>query len=236
MVVCTPELNTLRDVRECQRVFGEIIRLDMKRVCFVFNHNQPFAVLGRDQFESALEQPMNFELPHAGESAYKAANRGEPLVLAHSGSAYSKAVERMRRAVVHVDAKAAPEEPLRGDWRPRRGPQARLWWLARRTARQARELGEADKDGIASNRATALDGSFCRAGRRASWQRSRRLLKELKASRERHHLPAGRSRRCAVHRAAAVACASPRLTALGASECWRSTARRVLWRHGRADR
>ena len=58
IVVCTPELNTLRDVRECQRVFGEIIRLDMKRVCFVFNHNQPFAVLGREQFESALEQPM----------------------------------------------------------------------------------------------------------------------------------------------------------------------------------
>jgi CRP-like cAMP-binding protein len=105
IVVCTPELNTLRDVRECQRVFGEIIRLDMKRVCFVFNHNQPFSVLSRDQFESALEQSMNFELPHAGEAAYKAANRGEPLVLAHSGAAYSKAVERMRRTLVPVEAK-----------------------------------------------------------------------------------------------------------------------------------
>jgi CRP-like cAMP-binding protein/CO dehydrogenase nickel-insertion accessory protein CooC1 len=109
IVLCTPELNTLRDVRECQRVFGEIIRLEMKRVCFVFNHNQPFAVLGREQFESALEQPMNFELPHAGEAAYKAANRGEPLIMAHAGSAYSKAVERMRRALVPVDAKATPK-------------------------------------------------------------------------------------------------------------------------------
>jgi Flp pilus assembly CpaE family ATPase len=109
MVICTPELNSLRDVRECQRVFGEIIRLDMKRVCFVFNHNQPFSVLGREQFESALEQPMNFELPHAGEAAYRAANRGEPLVLAHSGSGYSKAVERMRRTLVPIEAKIEPK-------------------------------------------------------------------------------------------------------------------------------
>ena len=112
MVVCTPELNTLRDVRECQRVFGEIIRLDMKRVCFVFNHNQPFAVLAREQFEQALEQPMNFELPHAGEAGYKAANRGEPLVMAHAGSPYSKAVERMRRALVPIDVKVAPKRKL----------------------------------------------------------------------------------------------------------------------------
>jgi pilus assembly protein CpaE len=107
IVVCTPELNTLRDVRECQRVFGEIIRLDMKRIRFVFNHNQPFAVLGREQFETALEQPMHFELPHAGEAAYKAANRGEPLVLGSAGSAFSKGVQRMLRALVPNEPKLA---------------------------------------------------------------------------------------------------------------------------------
>src|SRR5438105_2299891 len=100
IVVCTPELNTLRDVRECQRVFGEIIRLDLKRVSFVMNHNQPFAVLSREQFESALEQSMSFELPHAGDAAYNAANRGEPLVLGNSGSAYSKAIETLARPLV----------------------------------------------------------------------------------------------------------------------------------------
>src|SRR5919201_5846385 len=86
LVVCTPELNTLRDVRESVRVFGEIIHLENRRISFVFNHNQPFAVLGREQFESTLEQPMTYELPHAGETAYKAANRGEPLVLGSGGS------------------------------------------------------------------------------------------------------------------------------------------------------
>jgi pilus assembly protein CpaE len=110
IVLCTPELNTLRDVRESQRVFGEIIRLDLKRVAFVFNHNQPFAVLGREQFESALEQPMTFELPHAGEAAYKAASRGEPLVTSQSGSAYSKAIEKL----VHL---LVPAEPKTGQKR-----------------------------------------------------------------------------------------------------------------------
>jgi pilus assembly protein CpaE len=113
IVLCTPELNTLRDVRECQRVFGEIIRLDVKRVAFVFNHNQPFAVLGREQFEAALEQTMTFELPHAGDAAYKAANRGEPLVLCNSNSAYSKAVERFLHSLVPAEPKSAQRRGLR---------------------------------------------------------------------------------------------------------------------------
>jgi pilus assembly protein CpaE len=114
IVVCTPELNTLRDVRECQRVFGEIIRLDVKKVCFVFNHNQPFAVLGREQFESALEQTMLLELPHAGEAAYKAASKGEPLVTSNSGSTYAKAIEKLVHLLVAVEPKPAQKRGLNG--------------------------------------------------------------------------------------------------------------------------
>jgi CRP-like cAMP-binding protein len=112
LVVCTPELNTLRDVRECQRVFGEIIHLDAKRIDFVFNYNQPFAALAKEQFESALEQPMSFELPHAGEAAYRAASLGEPLVLSNGGAAYSKAVERIVRAIVPAEPKATHKRGL----------------------------------------------------------------------------------------------------------------------------
>jgi CRP-like cAMP-binding protein len=106
LVVCTPELNTLRDVRECLRVFGEIIHLDTKRVSFVFNHNQPFAVLGKEQFESALEQVMTYDLPHAGEAAFKAANRAEPLVLSNGGSPFSKSVEKIARSLVPAEPKS----------------------------------------------------------------------------------------------------------------------------------
>lgn len=112
LVVCTPELNTLRDVRECQRVFGEIIRLDLKRVSFVFNHNQPFVVLSREQFEAALEQQMSFELPHAGEGAYKAAARGEPLVLGTRGGAFTRAVEKLVATLVPAEPRSGQKRGL----------------------------------------------------------------------------------------------------------------------------
>lgn len=107
ILLCTPELNTLRDIRECQRVFSEIIHLDPAKLVFVFNHHQPFVVLSREQFEAALEQPMAFELPHAGEAAYKSAARGEPLALTNAGSAYSKALDKLRQAIVPAEPKAA---------------------------------------------------------------------------------------------------------------------------------
>ncbi len=105
VVVCTPELNTLRDVRECQRVFGEIIHLDADKLVFVFNYYQPFAVLGREQFETALEQPMSFEIPHAGDAAYKAAAKGEPLVLGSAGSAFAKTLEKLTKSLIHAEAR-----------------------------------------------------------------------------------------------------------------------------------
>ncbi|MDQ3808771.1 MAG: cyclic nucleotide-binding domain-containing protein [Chloroflexota bacterium] len=112
VMVCTPELTTLRDVRECLRVFSEIIRLDTSRLVFVLNYYQPFVALAREQFESALEQPMTFELPHAGEAARKAAVRGQPLALSSSGSPFSKSVERLTRALIPAEAKPAPRGGL----------------------------------------------------------------------------------------------------------------------------
>jgi Flp pilus assembly CpaE family ATPase len=121
ILLCTPELNTLRDVRECLRVFGEIIRLEPARLCFVFNQYQPFVSLGREQFEAALEQPMAFDIPHAGEAAYKAAAKGEPLALSSSGSAFSKAVERLTRALIPADARPSRKGPLGLLNRPKSG-------------------------------------------------------------------------------------------------------------------
>jgi hypothetical protein len=59
-----------------------------------------------------MEQPMTYELPHAGEAAYKAAARGEPLVLANRGAAYSKSVEKIVRTIVPAEPKAAQRRKL----------------------------------------------------------------------------------------------------------------------------
>lgn len=95
IVLATPELNTLRDVRECQRIFGEVVHLDKAKVMYVLNFYQPFKVLTREQFESALEQPMHADLPHAGDSLVKAAMKGEPVCLSGSATPFTKAVEKL---------------------------------------------------------------------------------------------------------------------------------------------
>jgi CRP-like cAMP-binding protein len=107
ILLCAPELNSLRDVRECQRVFGEIIHLEKDKLCFVLNQPQPFAALTREQFETALEQEMLMELPHAGEIAHKAAAKGEPLVAAAPGSAFTRAIEKLADTLTPPEPKAA---------------------------------------------------------------------------------------------------------------------------------
>jgi CRP-like cAMP-binding protein len=107
IVLCAPELNSLRDVRECQRVFGEIIHLDKDRLCFVLNQPQPYAALTRVQFETALEQEMLMELPHAGESASKAAARSEALVAAAPGSAFTRAIAKLAATLTPPEPRAA---------------------------------------------------------------------------------------------------------------------------------
>jgi Flp pilus assembly CpaE family ATPase len=107
ILLCAPDLNSLRDVRECQRVFGEIIHLEPGKLCFVLNHPQPFSALTREQFETALEQPMLVELPHAGETAHKVAAKGEPLVASAPGSAFTRSIEKLSASVAPIEGKPA---------------------------------------------------------------------------------------------------------------------------------
>ena len=46
---------------------------------------------------------MLFEMPHAGEAAYKAASKGTPLVTSSSGSTYSKAIEKLVHLLVAAE-------------------------------------------------------------------------------------------------------------------------------------
>ncbi len=114
IVLCTPELNTLRDVRECHRVFAEVVHLDKARFSFVLNHYQPFKVLSREQFESALEQSISLEIPHAGEAAVKAALQGAPLVSTAPGSPFAKAIEKLALELAPAEAKASRGKGQKG--------------------------------------------------------------------------------------------------------------------------
>jgi len=99
VVLCTPELTTLRDVRDCQRIFGQALRLDKQRTLYAFNHPRPHNGLTRQQFETALEQPMAVEIPHAGES------------IEYEGRRYT-VLEMERNRIAKVRIEKLPEQPV----------------------------------------------------------------------------------------------------------------------------
>jgi pilus assembly protein CpaE len=113
IVLATPELNTLRDIREMQRVFAEVVHVDRGVLHYMLNYYQPFKVLTREQFEQALEQPAHGEIPHAGEGAIKAALKGEPLVSLERGSAFTKAIEKLAQDITPEETRQARAKAAR---------------------------------------------------------------------------------------------------------------------------
>jgi len=108
IVLCTPELSTLRDVRDCERVFAQALQLDRKRLSYVFNHPLPVSGLTRQQFESALERPIAFEVPHAGDAAARAAATAGSVVRPTGRSPFAHTIERLVRDLRPPEADSAP--------------------------------------------------------------------------------------------------------------------------------
>jgi CRP-like cAMP-binding protein len=105
IMLCTPELSTLRDVRDCQRIFGQALRLDKSRLMYAFNHPLPSIGLTRQQFETALEQPMALEIPHAGESTAKAAVSAGTVVRATGRGPFAQAIDHLVRDLQPVESR-----------------------------------------------------------------------------------------------------------------------------------
>lgn len=105
ILVCTPELTTLRDVRECQRIFTDLIRLPKEKIFYVMNYLFPFKALAVEQFAQALEQEMHSEIPFGSDVPSKAAIRGEAFTQSQSGSNVAKAIDRIAKA---LEAEASP--------------------------------------------------------------------------------------------------------------------------------
>jgi pilus assembly protein CpaE len=103
LVVCTPDLACLRDVRDCQRLFAQALHLDRQRVTYCFNHPLPVRGLTHIQFESALEQPLAIEIPHAGDAASRNAVAVGSVVRPNAHSPFIRAIERIAAELRPVD-------------------------------------------------------------------------------------------------------------------------------------
>jgi pilus assembly protein CpaE len=99
VIVCTPELTTLRDIRECQRIFSDVIRVPSERLFYLMNNVLPFRPLAPEQFAQALGQTIDIEIPYGGDVPAKAATRGQPFVQTQPGANVAKAIERLARSL-----------------------------------------------------------------------------------------------------------------------------------------
>ncbi len=135
VVLCTPELATLRDVRDCQRIFGQALHLDKTRMVYAFNHPLPSTGLTRQQFETALEQPMALEIPHAGDSAARAALSAGTVVRAGGRGPFAQAIDHLVRELQPAEARPVDDRPSTGRGTRRAGSGAnRLLRLLRGSA------------------------------------------------------------------------------------------------------
>ena len=121
LLICSPEISVVRDMRECQRILNDVVHVTRDRILYVMNYLFPFKVLSRQQFENSLEQQIHFELPYGGDVAAKAALRGESFVETQSGSSLARSIEKLAAQLVAETAKAgvvgAIQEKRRGFFR-----------------------------------------------------------------------------------------------------------------------
>jgi pilus assembly protein CpaE len=109
LMLCSPDLVTLRDVRECQRIFNDLIHLSKTKLFYIMNHVLPHPPVEVEQFEQALEQEMHAEIPFGGDLPSHAAVRGEALAQTNSGSNVAKALDRIAKA---LEAEVHPQTPV----------------------------------------------------------------------------------------------------------------------------
>lgn len=94
-VLCSPEMSVLRDVRECQRIWGNVVRIPRDRVHYLMNNLFPFKTLSRGQLEEGMQQKLFAELPYGGDAAAKAVLKGETLIEARSGSPLARSIQAL---------------------------------------------------------------------------------------------------------------------------------------------
>ena len=95
LVLASPEITALRDLRECQRIFDKVVRIPKARILYLMNYLFPFKLLSKGQFEDALGQGVFAELPHGEDGPARAALRGEPLVSVQPGSPLGRSLQRL---------------------------------------------------------------------------------------------------------------------------------------------
>jgi pilus assembly protein CpaE len=92
MQVCTPDRLGAHGVAECQRIFGDLLRLPLGGLHYVLNHPVPHASFSAEAFEQALGVRLVETIPFGGQVPMRAALEGHPIVTRWAGSPVGKSL------------------------------------------------------------------------------------------------------------------------------------------------
>ncbi|GAC1318623.1 MAG: hypothetical protein NVSMB2_13500 [Chloroflexota bacterium] len=106
LVLATPEPLALADVRECQRIFNEVLRLPGERITYVLNRPQPYAGVAVGEFAAATASRWE-EIAHGGDAPSSAALRGESLIGTRPNNAVARAAAGLADRITTEGREAA---------------------------------------------------------------------------------------------------------------------------------
>jgi pilus assembly protein CpaE len=98
LVVATPEPVVLRDVLECRRILGDVLRVPPERISYVLNHPRPYGGVPGSEFAVATATTWS-DVPFGGEVPSVAALRGESLPTTRPNNPVSRAVVDLADAI-----------------------------------------------------------------------------------------------------------------------------------------
>ena len=102
LIVCGLDVPTLKNVRLALQTL-ELLAFPTNRIRVVLNRANTKVGMKRSEVEGALEVKVRFEVP-SDRAVPIAVNRGNPAVLAESGSDFSKAVREMAKGLIPAEA------------------------------------------------------------------------------------------------------------------------------------
>lgn len=113
VLVFSPEITALRDIRECQRIFIDLIHVPKEKVVYVLNNLFPYKLVGKDEIERTLQCKIAAEIPYGNDAPTKAALKGDALVQTQASNPLARAVLGLSRTVDRKTVATAAAAPQR---------------------------------------------------------------------------------------------------------------------------
>lgn len=112
VLLATPELSTLKDVKDLLRLFENVLQIAPSRVIIAMNVKSPRPVVGREDVERTLNQKIPVEFQFDGSRPDEAAVHSNILALTDPRSAISRGAQALADALVGSEDKA--QDPSKG--------------------------------------------------------------------------------------------------------------------------